>query len=50
MRDDKTKLTPENEPKEEPSTEAKKAAREELKRRRQETARFKSSISIITTM
>lgn len=41
MRDDKTKLTPENEPKEEPSTEAQKAAREELKRRRQETARFK---------
>lgn len=41
MREDKTKLTPENEPKEEPSTEALKAAREELKRRRQETQAFK---------
>lgn len=41
MREDKTKLTPENEPTEEPSTEALKEAREELKRRRQETQAFK---------
>ena len=41
MREDKTKLTPQNEPVEEPSTEALKQAREELKRRRQETQVFK---------
>lgn len=41
MREDKTKLTTENEPAEEPSTEALKEAREELKRRRQETQAFK---------
>ena len=41
MREDKTKLTPRNEPVEEPSTEALKQAREELKRRRQETQAFK---------
>lgn len=41
MREDKTKLTPENEPAEEPSNEALKEAREELKRRRQETQAFK---------
>lgn len=41
MREDKTKLTPENEPKEEPSCEALKEAREELKRRRNETQAFK---------
>lgn len=41
MREDKTKLTPENEHAEEPSTEALKEAREELKRRRQETQAFK---------
>lgn len=41
MREDKTKLTPENEPVEEPSNEALKAAREELKRRRRETQAFK---------
>ena len=40
-REDKTKLTPQNEPVEEPSTEALKQAREELKRRRQETQAFK---------
>lgn len=41
MREDKTKLTPQNEPVEEPSTEALKQAREELKRRRHETQAFK---------
>ena len=41
MRDDKTLLTPENEPKEEPKTEAQKHARAELKRRRQATQKFK---------
>lgn len=41
MREDKTKLTPENEPVEAPSNEALKAAREELKRRRRETQAFK---------
>lgn len=41
MRDDKTKLTPENEPQEEPSSEALRQARDELKRRRQETQVFK---------
>ena len=41
MREDKPKLTPENEPEEEPSSEALKEAREELKRRRQETQAFK---------
>lgn len=41
MREDKTKLTPQNEPVEEPSTEALKQAREELKRIRQETQAFK---------
>ena len=41
MKEDKTKLTPENEPHKEPSTAALKAAREELKRRRQETQAFK---------
>ena len=41
MREDKTKLTPENESEEEPSSEALKEAREELKRRRQETQTFK---------
>ena len=41
MREDKTKLTPETEPKDEPSTRALKEAREQLKRRRQETQTFK---------
>ena len=41
MREDKTKLTPENEPQEEPSSEALRQARDELKRRRQETQAFK---------
>lgn len=41
MREDKTKLTPENEPKEEPATAALKEAREELKRRRSQTQAFK---------
>lgn len=41
MRDDKTRLTPENEPKEEPRTAAQKAAREALRRERQATEKFK---------
>ncbi len=41
MREDKTKLTPEDLPEEEPSNEALKQAREELKRRRSETQKFK---------
>ena len=41
MREDKTKRTPENEPQEEPSSEALRQARDELKRRRQETQAFK---------
>ncbi len=41
MRDDKTRLTPENLPADEPSNEAEKAAREALKRRRAETQKFK---------
>lgn len=41
MREDKTKLTPENEPQEKPSSEALRQARDELKRRRQETQAFK---------
>ena len=41
MREDKTKFTPEDLPEEEPSNEALKQAREELKRRRSETQAFK---------
>ena len=35
------KLTPQNEPKSEPSTAAQKEAREQLKRHRADTARYK---------
>ncbi|MBD5092423.1 MAG: hypothetical protein K2J16_07105 [Clostridia bacterium] len=38
---EKIKLTPESEPQDEPSTAAQKEAREQLKRHRAETARYK---------
>lgn len=41
MRDDKTRLTPINDTKEVAKTAAQKHAREELKRRRQQTQQFK---------
>lgn len=50
MRDDKTKLTPENEPKEEPSTEAKKPRERNSNADGRKPRASKSSTSIITTM
>lgn len=41
MRDDKTKLTPVDEPKDEPETEAVRQAREDIKRARQATENYK---------
>ena len=40
MRDDKTKLTPVEEPKDEPSTEALKQAREDIQRAREATEHY----------
>lgn len=41
MRDDKTRLTPVEPPKEEPKTAAEKAAREAIERERNKTQAFK---------